>query len=395
MKKFWKKTEGFTLVELIVVIAILGILAGVGTVGYSGYIKKANKQADITLASGIENALLLAHYGGTLEKGASVTVYCGDTDVTVEGTGADEAMKATFGDGYADALRLKSTDWDAGPAGDAAVMAKVESSNFKREEMGSLLDQVQTVVDAFSDYMAGSDNINVSLNPAAEKYLQMGGYSSETLTPENAQVIGNVMVFGVSETFSTVMADEKNKQDFKDAWVDGNFIAVDGLGPLAPVAAQYASVLGWAKEADRLTGDGKGSYYSDMLTAGVPEADALQKYNVINANMDKVLEEIFTKTEEGDDEAFTRGMEAYSTVGCLNDAEAFLAYMDGVTSTSGSVLENNDLNKQNFFNDGNVLDYVDNYFDASASLRNAPDGAMFFKYTGSESIFCAPDWAHK
>ena len=28
MRKFWKKTEGFTLVELIVVIAILGILAG-------------------------------------------------------------------------------------------------------------------------------------------------------------------------------------------------------------------------------------------------------------------------------------------------------------------------------------------------------------------------------
>ena len=63
MKKFFKKTEGFTLVELIVVIAILGILAGVGTVGYSGYIKKANQAADEQMISGIMHTLTLAAIG--------------------------------------------------------------------------------------------------------------------------------------------------------------------------------------------------------------------------------------------------------------------------------------------------------------------------------------------
>lgn len=60
MKRFWKKTEGFTLVELIVVIAILGILAGVGTVGYSGYIAKANKAADEVLLRNLNTAFAAA-----------------------------------------------------------------------------------------------------------------------------------------------------------------------------------------------------------------------------------------------------------------------------------------------------------------------------------------------
>ena len=48
-QRFWtlsKSREGFTLVELIVVIAILAILAGVAIPVYNGYIKKANTAAD-------------------------------------------------------------------------------------------------------------------------------------------------------------------------------------------------------------------------------------------------------------------------------------------------------------------------------------------------------------
>lgn len=57
----FKKTGGFTLVELIIVIAILAILSSVAVAGYSSYIKSANNSAVESFLNEIETHVILAN----------------------------------------------------------------------------------------------------------------------------------------------------------------------------------------------------------------------------------------------------------------------------------------------------------------------------------------------
>ena len=102
MKKMWKKSEGFTLVELIVVIAILGILAAVAVPAYSGYMDKAKEASDITELDAIKTAAL-AYYAETgavtkievtTDEGAVDAVLINGTEAA--GSGTDIIEQADF-----------------------------------------------------------------------------------------------------------------------------------------------------------------------------------------------------------------------------------------------------------------------------------------------------------
>ena len=162
MKKTWKRffsldrrhAEGFTLVELIVVIAILAILGGVAVPAYSGYVEKANMQADISLISEIEHALTLAYYNQQLDgAGFLMLMPAGSESETVmfdETTGIDEAMVSTFGAGWQDMMVLKHDSWGTKnmllTSSDAQ---NVVNSNFTTKySPDELMSQVQAMTDA-------------------------------------------------------------------------------------------------------------------------------------------------------------------------------------------------------------------------------------------------------
>ena len=86
----FKKTGGFTLVELIVVIAILGILAAVAIPAYSGYIKKAQDAKVITELDAIATAAQAANAA----EGAITEIVVEENQIVV--TAANDGIAKDF-----------------------------------------------------------------------------------------------------------------------------------------------------------------------------------------------------------------------------------------------------------------------------------------------------------
>lgn len=104
-----KKTGGFTLVELIVVIAILGILAAVAVPAYSGYITKAKEAGDITQLDAIKTAAMAT----VAEEGSldELVLTIGSKKVTkVEANGDDITSDSDFTTYYSSTLPELQSD---------------------------------------------------------------------------------------------------------------------------------------------------------------------------------------------------------------------------------------------------------------------------------------------
>ncbi len=390
-KRFWTldvhNHEGFTLVELIIVIAILAILSSVAVVGYSAYVKKANKQADLTLAAEIENALTLAMYSGELTSGDYVVIKYDGTAVAKNANDEDihtaaDAMAAAFGSGWENNLQLKWNGWTVGVAGDAQKMDMVFNSNFSPEKMDVLLGQLQGVVGDASFYL-GDREIAVSAEIA--EIMKQNGIDIEAgtiLNEDTSMAAANAYVFlvaGQLGVYDVQMDDEGNMspegETFIAGWATNNFDGAS-MDSVTAAAAKYASVLALAKYVDAKAGT---TYENQLNISADPRDDADLVLTAIQSSDNSDVQNALVTYYEGEN----------GEIGAFyNDAMAFLTYMQGVSDSSDNLLQNTDLSNGQFFVDGYVADYVNSYLSISDVLADADfeGSAMAFFFVGDDIV---------
>lgn len=389
-KRFWSmekhSTSGFTLVELIVVIAILAILAGVAIPAYSGYVEKANKQADQTLASDVAQALELGYYSNNMEGVNGYVVLSTDASPSVAaGTISSEEvatyLKEVFGENL-NGMKLKYDGWTIKPGILSAALnstgaaAVNKSSYITNSNVIDLLDNVQTVTSAAAGLLgsvAKSETQYLFALEAAlgEDYLEKAAevgiltrngtdYSLNAETDVDGNVIitedmqtqlANLMVFDVAEELKN--ADTTTMQTLMITGLADDATLPEGYSLASAMAARYAMFKAYALDSDDPAVSAAFDTMNASLSNASGKADAITALDTFFAENVEGLEN-YLMNDDGVTDAFN------------NNADAVSAIMNGVNSVKGDYTDGDSLKDSGLFTSSNVANDLNTFVNTSA-----------------------------
>ena len=327
--------EGFTLVELIVVIAILAILAGIAVPAYSGYVDKANQQADITLAREVAQALELAFYDQTLPNGGSVVL-------TKDGAEADgdveAALVAVFGS--VDSIAgLKYDGWNG----------SYDGGSFKGHET-DLTGKVEGLTEALATFLAnntGEDS--TALGGRFGTYMKDAlGFTDDDMK-DNGKVADAAVLYVANTTKNLTTAQQNALKNIGECDNVGTVFTtlvsnVYGGNMFAGTAAAYALLTGYCQ--------------TNNIPVNKVDASTIGA-NPTQADMMNMLTATFSGAFADGEEAFDARWAEYAKEQAGKDAAAFLDVMGAVDSAKGQVVDS--LGTEGCFTSEKLSSLVSNY----------------------------------
>lgn len=335
-----KNNKGFSLVELIVVIAIMAILIGVAVPVYSSYVEKSQKAADIQLVDEIKHALQVAAVGDnwytTLPGGGLIgTISITESGIKLEGTNKaliDNALRATFGNGYADNLSVSYDGWSG-----HGNFSYVTGSSFILDEgnVEYLMGDIEELANVLEEFIGVLDIVG----PSFSEYCNKNGLTTNEQKANGAvtYVANNSIVMDDAEKAAFVSAwctgpvDDSPAEIEKAFWANLNSTG-DGLNAVSKLAASIARIDALAcytgcSEFKALTT----STYRDLTAASDVSSVFQQIYNNSVTHLSR-CEICDAKTGE-----------YFASDAAENDANAYLEVLKQIKNAEQHVLDNADM----------------------------------------------------
>ena len=346
-----RQHDGFTLVELIVVIAILAILAGVAVPAYNGYITKTNMAADHKLASEVKQALALAFYSNPEEFNTPYIVL--SMDKAPEGENVEAIMSAVYGSAWSE-LRLKHDGWAGGIAGSSIAGTS--------EKVGSLLNTV--------------DGLTSSLGNVLEAVPGLAGanfesyYKTELGEGANSASIADVAVFYVADKSANWTDDQILELSQKMVGRDPDAV-LNALQPitgstLSSAALMYSVATGYAEYSN--------NDEVKAILAGVTEDFANADPETINPT--KVYGDLmnaFTAMSAVDSTLINK----YLAEEMLKDMTAYRDSMKMINDNKSTILNNTELGSNDTFSRPGVQNIFVSFANGSVVVSaNVADGVI-------------------